>query len=161
MARSLSAALTVAMLSSETGECPLVLLTIQHHSLPDAVRLSSDFDNTLSRGVIFVAYPFDLVLPDDQEETSPRARLQVDNVAREIVALARAGGDPPTVLMEIIRASAPDVVEASFGPFNFAGPEWDDMFVSTDLELKDTGQEPYPYQRYTPDLFFGLFRQLA
>jgi hypothetical protein len=165
--RSLAAALREAMFSAETDVVPLALLTISHPSLGEPIRLCSDAasetgaNNITRGGELFVAYPFDLVLPTDLDDQPPRARLTVDNIAREIVQLARVANPAPTVLMEIINAAAPDEQGAVFGPFRFGAPEYDDYTVTTDLVIDDHSLDAYPHKRYTAEHFPALFRQLA
>lgn len=156
-----------AMMAQETAVVPLALLTITHPSLAVPIRLCSDAvsatgaTNVVRGGETYVAYPFDLILPSDTDEGPPRARLTVDNVAREIVQLVRAASPAPQVTMDIINAAAPDDTAATFGPFKFGTPEYDDYQVTTDLVIADNTLEPYPYRRYSAEHFPALFRQLS
>lgn len=155
------------MMAQDTAVVPLALLTITHPSLAAPIRLVNDAVSatgatTIVRGgQTYVAYPFDLILPSDTDDGPPRARLTVDNVAREIVQLVRSAAPAPQVTMDIINAAAPDDAPASFGPFKFGTPEYDDYQVTTDLVLADNTLEPYPYRRYSAEFFPALFRQLS
>lgn len=156
--RSLSSAMRAAIHASETSEVILVLLTLSH---PDIFtqRFVNNNANIVSRGETYVAYPFDITLPDDRDDEAVRVRLSIDNVDRSLVLAVRSiNSRPPTFTIEVIRAAAPDVVEV--GPFRCSlhNAEWDQFVVSGELAYEDTQNEPFPRFKYTPDRFPGLFR---
>jgi hypothetical protein len=164
----MAAALRQAMMAPDTAVVPLCLLTITHPSLAVPIRLCNDavsavsgVTNVVRGGQTYVAYPFDIVLPSDTDEGPPRARLTVDNVAREIVQLVRSAAPAPEVTIDIVNAAAPDDAAATFGPFKFGTPEYDDYQVTTDLVIADNTLEPYPYKRYSAEHFPALYRQLS
>lgn len=157
MSRSVSLTLRQAANAPETGEVFLVLLTIDHPDLPVPLRVSSDGVDTLSRGETFVACPFGLTLPDDGDERPPKARLTIDNVDRAIVKAVRGITTAPRVLIEVVLASDPDLVEASFPDFELQEARFDALTVEGELGLESFFREPYPAQRFTPAGFPGLF----
>ena len=146
--RSLTAALRYIMMQQETGEVVLVLLTITHPSLSEPIRLVNDATsesgstNLVRGGQTYVAFPFDIQLPTDVDSEAPRARLTVCNVSREIVAFARSANPAPEVMIEIVRAAAPDEGGTVFGPLEFGSPEIDDLWVTTDLVSTDESLMP-------------------
>ncbi|MFH1158065.1 MAG: DUF1833 family protein, partial [Pseudomonadota bacterium] len=89
MSRTVSSPTRQALYAAETGEAFLILLTLNHASLSAPIRVTSDGVETTSRGNVFAAFPFELVLPDDQDNVSPRARLVIDNIDRQIVQAVR------------------------------------------------------------------------
>ena len=157
MSRSISASSRQALYAPESGEAFLVLLTLSHTSLPQPIRVTSDAVTTTSRGNSFMPFPFDLVLPDDQENRSPRARLVIDNVDRQIVQAVRSLSTAPTALIEIVRAASPDTVEAQFVDFKLTNVTYDALRVEGDLTLEDFTAEPFPSAIFSPSLFPGLF----
>lgn len=160
MPRVLSTALRSATLAQNTDEAVIMLLRIDHASLGNfAYRLCGDLVPLVSRGETYVPFPFELALPDDVEERPPRAQLTVDNVSREIVRFVRnlPSGTPPTVEIELVRALAPNTVEATWGPFTLSEPSYDALTVSGELMADDRSQEPFPEGRYTPNFFPALF----
>lgn len=157
MSRSVSTTAKAALFAPETGEAFLILLTLSHPDLAVPIRVSSDAVNTISRGDLFIAYPFDLTLPDDEEQRPPRARLVIDNVDRQIVATIRTLQSAPTLLIEIIRASDPNTVEAKFSDFKLFDITYDSQVITADLTLEDFTAEPYPAATFSPSLFPGLF----
>lgn len=157
MSRVLSSLTRQALYAAETGEAFLILLTISHPNLDTPVRVTSDSVQTASRGNTFVPFPFDLSLPDEHEMRSPRARLVIDNVDRQIVQVVRSLSSAPTVLIEIIRAADPDTVEAQFFDFKLTGVSYDAQRVEGDLTIEDFVAEPYPAASFSPGFFPGLF----
>lgn len=157
MSRTLSSQSLSALNAPETQDAFLVLLTISHADLASPIRVTSDAVDTSSRGNAFVAFPFELSLPDDEEGKSPRARLVIDNVDRSIVRTVRGLTSSPTVLIEIVRTAAPDIVEAKFEDFRFTDISYDSRAVEGDLTIEDFTAEPYPAASFSPSLFPGLF----
>jgi hypothetical protein len=157
MTRPLTAATRRAIFVPETDEVFLTLLTLNHASLESPLRVTSDAVDTTSRGNLFTAYPFDLSLPDDNEERAPRARLSIDNIDRTIIRAIRSLDTPPEVLIEIVRAADPDTVEASFSDFKLTNVRYDAHLVQGDLSVEDFTTEPFPSSVFSPSLFPGLF----
>lgn len=157
MSRNLSLLARQAVYAPQTDEAFLVLLTLAHPDLSAPVRVSSDAVDTVSRGAVFVAFPFGIVLPDDDERRSPRARLVIDNVDRTIVQTIRGLVTPPVLTIEVVRAAAPDIVEAVFTDFRLANVVYDARVVEADLCVEDFTMEPFPAACFTPSLFPGLF----
>lgn len=155
--REVSPTMLQAMLAPETGEAPIVLLTISHASLATPIRVAGYDQDVTSRGETFVAYPFEITLPTDSGEAAPRARLSIDNVDRSIVAAVRqATGTPPQVTIEVILASSPDTLEASFPVFELRNVKSNALTVDAELTFDGLASEPYPAGRFTPAAFPGV-----
>lgn len=157
MSRDVSLSLRAAVNAPETDEVFLVLLTVDHAGLAQPIRVTSDAVDTMSRGETFVAFPFELTLPEDGEDRPPRARLRIDNVDRQIVKAVRSIASAPTVLMEIVRAAEPDTVEAVFPDFRLRDVIYDALTVEGELTLESFLAEPYPAATFSPADFPGLF----
>ena len=157
MSRALTLSALQAVNAQETDEVFLVLLTLAHDSLIQPVRVTSDAVDTLSRGESFIAYPFDLSLPEDSEALTATAHLSIDNVDRVIIAALRGLQDSPAVTVEIVRAAAPDTVEAVFPDFRLSEIQYDAATVTGTLTIEDFTAEPYPAVVFAPAGFPGLF----
>lgn len=157
MSRDVSLLARQALYAAQTEDAFFVLLTMDHPGLTEPVRVTSDAVDTLSRGMVFVAFPFSIVLPDDDERRSPRARLVIDNIDRTIVQTVRSLVTPPVLTIEVIRAADPDTVEAVFTDFRLANVVYDSCVVEADLCVEDFTMEPFPANSFTPSLFPGLF----
>lgn len=140
-----------------TDDVWLVLLTIDHADLAAPIRVVNNTEEITSRGDSFTAYPFDIVLPDARDDAAPRAKIEIDNVSREIGQAIRTISSAPSVLIEIIRAAAPDTVELSWSQFTMRNIKWSAGKVSGDLMLEDFTVEPFPAGIFSPASFPGLF----
>ena len=157
MSRHITPQTRAAIYAPETDEVFIILLTLHHAGMEVPLRVCSGGQETTSRGETFVAYPFALTLPEDEDGRAPRARLSIDNVDRQIVVAVRGLTSSPQVLIEIIRAAAPDVVEATFEDFRFTNIAYDSWVVTGDLTVEDFTAEPYPAASFSPSLFPGIF----
>ena len=155
--RDVSLTFRQAVNAEETGEAFLILITIDHADLAQPIRVSSDAVDTESRGETFHACPFDLSLPDDPDQGSAAARISIDNVDRDIVIALRSISTAPSVTMELVLASDPDTVEASFEDFELKHADYDALVVQGDLSIESFMSEPFPGDIFSPACFPGVF----
>ena len=140
----------------ETDDVFLVLLTITHDDITP-IRVVNNNENITSDGNLFVAYPFEITLPDSTGDGTPSAQLVIDNVSREIAESIRSISTAPKVTISVIRAADPDTIEITFAPFTLRNVKWDMMKVSGDLSMEDIALEPFPIGQFSPAQFQGLF----
>lgn len=157
MSRNTTLATRTAINASGTGEVFLILLTLSHPTLEEPLRVTSDAVATISREQVFSPFPFELTLPDDAEGSPPAARLSIDNIDRRVVLAIRSLQSAAYILIEIVRASAPDVIEAKFEDFRLTDVSYDSQVVAGNLSLEDFISEPFPAAIFSPGLFPGLF----
>lgn len=158
MPRDVSAAARAALYAGQTGEVFVVLLDVEHPSFVAALRVCSDNRPTVSGGNTYEPFPFDITLPDENEEAPPRVTLRIDNVDRRVVSeIRRIVGAPARVIVRVVLASSPDTVEA--GPFEFTlrDVSYDAQAVEGTLMFEDILNEPFPSDTFTPSRFPSLF----
>lgn len=150
---------TRVLLSRESGEAIIVLITIMHPSLPEPVRLclNQPGKDITSNGEVFKATFFDVRLVSDTEE-QPSARLTVANVNREVGALIDGLDDAPTITIDIVLASNPDRIEKSFPQLLLRRASWDASMAEGDLGVEDYDNTPWPGMAVTPALFPAMFK---
>lgn len=158
--RALSTALRAAITAQESGDPLLPLLTITHDDLAVPIRLVRNPTNITSRGVEFLAFAFDVSLPDDVDDHPPRASLVIDNVSLELVEILRTLREPPEMLLELIFASTPDTVEVAWQAFLLDQPTWDVRSIEATLTLEETMLEEFPPHAFTPAAFPGVFKAI-
>ncbi|MGH6879272.1 DUF1833 family protein [Hypericibacter sp.] len=148
-----------AAFAPETDEVFLQLLTIDHSSFSQPIRVVHNNEDVVSRGNLYTAYPFDITLPDDDGQKPPEVTVRIDNVARDIVLAIRMipAGAPPTITLEVIMASTPNTVEA--GPYGFTLRDVtaDAAAVEGQITFEDILNESFPADEYTPASHPGLF----
>ncbi|MCB1833599.1 MAG: DUF1833 family protein [Geminicoccaceae bacterium] len=157
MPRQLDPAFRAGLLAQATSEGAIALVTISHAALGDPIRLSGDAVDTISRGETFIAFPFDLILPDDRDGGPPRAEFVIGNVDRSITALLRSISTPPEFLIELVRMDDPDSVQASWSRLKLTEPRWDLIKVTMTLVSGDRGTRRFPKDRFLPSAFPGLW----
>jgi len=166
MVRPVSNALKQAVNAQETDKAFIILLTLEHEDLSAPIRVTQDSMQDLpisggrgviSRGNEFVALPFEIVLPDENEDQSPRAKLKIDNISREIVAAVRSITSPASAMLEIVLSQDPDVVEMQLLDFQLRNVTYDAFVVEGDLTVEQFDLEPFPAGRITPSRFPGVF----
>lgn len=160
MPRPLSSALKIAMHAQQTGEALLAITQISHASILNGpLRLVNDLQDFVSDGVTYTALPFQITLPSAGEEGRPSVRLVVDNVDRSMVAAIRGipPGSTPTVQIDLVLASQPDVIELSFPSLSLRNVDYDQFVIEGTLALDEDDREPIPFMSFTPQLFPGLF----
>ena len=156
MARSLSAAAVASMNAQQTGEVWLVLLTITHADLPSTLRFVNNNEDVISGGQTFTAFPFEIILPNQDPDTPPRASLRIDNVDRQIVTALRTLTSAPTIQFDIVLASQPSTVEATFPGMKLMGATYTAATVSGEIGPEPLFTEPVTIQM-TPSRFPGMF----
>jgi hypothetical protein len=168
MSRSVSANFRSAVYSQSTDEVPVLLVTMEHDNLTEAIRVSTDnadqFDvdgeitrGTISNGENFIFYPMAITLPDDSEESVTSASLTIDNIDRTIMREIRQLTDSPTITMQVVLASSPDTIEAEFDSFKFDSISADALTITGQLSLEHFYREPFPGTSMLPSNFPGMF----
>jgi hypothetical protein len=160
MSRDVSLDFIAAVNAQETDEAFIVLVTIDHPDLPEPVYLNNSGANLVSRTIPFLACPFQPTLSDDSDDRPPQAKLVIDNIDRTLVAslrLAAAGGVAPVVTLELVKASAPDVVEAAFTDFEMREITYDSLTIEAILTLEGLFKEPACGYSFSPTYFSGLY----
>ena len=131
--------------AQETGTAWLVLLTLDHPDLDRPIRVTSDGVATTSNGEVFESFPFEVTLPDDVEGRAPQARLRIDNTSQEIIALLRGLVTPPSLAIQIVRSTNPDVIEREWAGLEWRASSWDIGAITGTLAVDDLATEEFPY----------------
>ena len=142
---TISAAGLDELAAQETGTAWLVLLTLDHPDLDRPIRVTSDGVATTSNGEVFESFPFEVTLPDDVEGRAPQARLRIDNTSQEIIALLRGLVTPPSLAIQIVRSTNPDVVEREWAGLEWRASSWDIGAITGTLAVDDLATEEFPY----------------
>jgi hypothetical protein len=157
MSRTLSLAMLMTAFAQETGEAIIPLITISHAEWDETIRVAMNGTDIESRGETFIAYPFDLVVPDDSSDRPPQASLTIDNIDRRITESLESTITPPTIDIEIIRSSDPETVEVSWEGLTLREVKYNKTAVSGTLTYEDMVKESFPKGTFTPAYFPGLF----
>jgi hypothetical protein len=158
MARTYSAQYksTLAKVSGE--ETPRILLQINHPALTNPIRVINDTLNLTSNGFEYIAFPFEVTLPDDFENKLPKATLSINNVGKDLMFWieSTAGGQGSTATFSQVMRSRPNQIEwsISMSLFNVMATNLD---VSAELGFENLFAKPAVSIQYRPTNSPGLF----
>lgn len=147
------------MLADRTSEVFITLLKIDHASFANPILLAYNTEPVVRADGTYQPYPFQVNLPDQDEDSLPQVTVTVDNVDLTVNdAIRTLTGDPPTVTMMVVLADSPDTVEA--GPFIYSlqNAQADAQTIQGALGFEsDIFSQQVPSQTYTPVSSPGLF----
>lgn len=146
-----------AINAPSTGEIFLVLLTLSHALLPSSLYFVNNYANVVSNGITYIAWPFDIPLPELGGDALPQLTLTIDNVDRSIADSIKAITTPIDVTLQWVLASSPNVIEGGPLYFRLRGVEIDMTTIQGTLMFEDLLNEPFPYETYVPATAPGLF----
>lgn len=146
-----------AFFQQQTDEVPLLILTIAHADLASPIRVVNNTENITSGGNVYVAFPFEIKLPNLSSEDMPRATITICNVDRQIVQAIRSISSKPDITLSLILAGDPNTIEVGPYEFKLSGVSYDAFTVEGTLSYDNFLDEPYPGDKFTPGQFPGLF----
>lgn len=158
MSRSLSNAAARNVLSTSADEPLLAAIEITHPELEVPARFVNDTQDITIEGNTFFACRFDLTLPDDQDEQVPEARLEVDNIGRELTQWLEQsqGGKGAKCRIIMVLRSAPNNIEFDM-TLDLTGLEISNFRVAGDLGFKNTLMQSAVTVRFDPSTTPGAF----
>lgn len=160
MARQVSLDGMRAMFAQETGEVPLMCLTLEHPSWDEGpIRVVYNTEAVVRAAGVFYPAPFDISLPNEQSEQVPQVTLTMLNMESSIVQEIKSITGRIKVTLEIVLASQPDVLEA--GPFELYSMActYDSEQIQATLGYEeDILNTLFPAEKYTPANSPGMFQ---
>ena len=146
------------LLATSADEPFLVAIEITHPDLSIPARFVNDSVNLTILGAQFFATAFRVALPDDKEQQVPQARLEVDNVGRELtqwLEYSRGGKGARCRIIQVLR-SDPNVIEFDM-TLDLTGLSIDNMTVSGVLGFQNTLGQSAVAVRFDPQTSPGLW----
>lgn len=138
----------------------LMLLEISRPSAPAPLRLVNDTRNLTTLGYEWIALPFSITLPNDKAKEVPRARLQMDNVGREITADLEGllPGEALKATITMVHRSTPAVIDFQFAA-PLSGVRVDATTVSATMGRDDIMRMSAVLLRFDPATAPALFTE--
>jgi len=155
---SYSNAFKLAVLSPNTSEVLLWLLTLEHPSTSTIYRFVNNLDAITSRGNNYIAFPFKFILADDDGNTLPQINIVIDNVNRDLMDILRSYADGLTIKAEIILASQPNTVEYTIEDLVVKSVQYNAQEVTMTAQVEDLMNQRFPANDYLPRSFAGMFK---
>ncbi|KDD44830.1 PF08875 domain protein [Bordetella bronchiseptica OSU095] len=158
MTRQLSTQAKRNVNATSADEPLLELIEITHPDLAVPARFVNDTEDIQVEGHAFLACRFDLSIPDDQAEQVPGARLEVDNIGRELTQWLEysQGGKGAKCRLILLLRSNPSNLEMDM-TMDLTGLEITNFRVSGDLGFKNTLMQSGVAMRFDPLTAPGVF----
>lgn len=154
--RTLSADGLKEIFSQDSGDVFLNLVTIDHDDLDTPIRVVNNNEDISHGGETYVAFPFEVNLPPEQEESMPYATLKIDVVDQQISQVIRELQTRPTVTLEVIRVSINPTTQAktitseiSVGDFVLSNVSYNHLSLTAKIGF----EENFLTQNATKDIF--------
>ena len=157
MPRDLSLAALQAMLAQSTDVVLVSLLEVNHASLSSPIRLVNNTEDIVSGGNTYTAAAFQATLPPDADKRNPTAQIVVSNVDQAMITALRTVTSAPTFTLSVVNAATPDTAE--YGPLEMDLRDYEvsAQTIRMNLSQTDLTQEGFPYLKFDPPTFPGLF----
>lgn len=116
MATQVSSASRSQLQATDDPHGFIELLLIEHSSWPSPVRIVSDTRDWVIGGHTYIGLPVRFKLPSQAQGENPRARLQMDNVGRELTGLLEGlpVGASLLATLQVVSRATPEVVDYEF-----------------------------------------------
>ena len=147
-----------AVVSQNTDEVFLFLLTLDHDDLVSPIRVVNNVENITSNGRVYTAFPFNLILPQDDGDTLPQVIISLSNVDLSLVDEIRSLTGALTVTLEVVLASSPNTIEMSIDGMQTISIQYDAQTIQATCQVEDTMNLIFPSDAYLPFNFPGLFQ---
>lgn len=150
---------TIALIAANSAESSEAFLTLIEISPPGAAALR--FVNNLApvthQGQVYQAWAFTVRWPDKRESGLPQVALVIDDVARAASQAIRAADAPIPMVLKMVLASTPDIVE--YGPVEaeLTQARIDGKDVEAQVTVSTVLDESVCKDLFSPGLFPGLF----
>ena len=144
---------TRAIRARETGEVLLELVTVSHSAFGATIRRVDNTEDIVSRGETWIAKPTEVTLPRESDRGATSGRIVLDDTDLAISAEFRKASTPPTVLIEIVRASATETVDRAYRSLEATGMRVDGTSVVLTIGLADYRREAFPSVAFGTDGF--------
>jgi hypothetical protein len=152
-----TAAFREALYGADLNDAIVALLTIAHADFP-VLRLARNTEDVVSRGETYSGCAFRGTLPEDDGETLPTVKVTVDHVDQALTDALRSVAEGAEMTLELVLASAPDVVESGPYFFRVTSAMWNWQELSLTLGYEDLLNLPYPADSLDPQVAPGLFK---
>lgn len=157
-----------------SGEIHAILFEINHPALDAPVRLSTDNTERLSvdplyygtrstwRGANPVTDPYlwvvaSALLPSDKEDAPAAGTLLLENLDRDMVRVVRSFTDLATIHMAVVLADSPNVPDLEYVGMEILSADIDNGIITLTFGRENIEKEPVPVDRFSRNLFPGLF----
>jgi len=146
----------------ETREIWLILMEIDHSSLAEPFYLVNNSEKITVTGtpdIDYLAYPFSVILGNDDGEKLPTVNIEFDNVDRLLIETIRSISDSPDITIKLVLASQPEEVEIEISDLKLREITYDMYKISGILYADDILNQKWPKDVVSKAAgYLGLFK---
>lgn len=159
---SLSVTALVEMAKRESGDPPLILLTISHPDLPEPIRLAhnpgTDVTSSISGGSeTYTGTWVDVTMMGNEPGEISRAAIRIDDTLRVIRAALADLTSLPTADIDVVMESEPNTAIASHRSLRIGSTTTDAINVEAQLDGPAFLSEVVPGLTMTREVAPGLY----
>lgn len=152
-----SPAFIAAITGQNTAEAVVHLVTIEHADFVAPLRYCTGGEDIVSNGATFTARAMKVQTPGEGEPGARRARILIDNIEQDAVASLRSvQTGRPSVTIETILASDPDLIELSYPALELRAFSPSGDSIDIEIAPRDDSEEEFPVQTFSPMRTPGL-----
>lgn len=166
--RDISPSLREAAYAQETDKVLIALLTINHPSFSQPIRVTDepleDFGNEIygvtSRGEQYIFVPFDVDFPDEDEQLVQFLEVRLDSTDRSIIDAIRTAASSnvfPTAMAEVVLHDNPDVPDMVVTGLRLKMAQYNNGILTGRFSTEHTDSQVFPANFFRPSLFPGIF----
>lgn len=144
--------------AANKASSPIVWLTLLTFTIPGRtpLRVVNNTEDIVSRGNTFLSCGFEIILPNDDGDSMPNVKLTIPNADLLIIDWIRGFPIAPTLMMEIVLSSQPDIVERSIDWMRLANVTYDALQITGTLSVENVLSAGFPCEKYSPVRFPAL-----
>jgi hypothetical protein len=157
MSNNLSTQLVSEMYGQVSGNPFLSLFTLSHPNFAEDIYLVNNAEDIISRGITFSAFPVNISLPPDNNESAREVQILFDNVSLELIDEFRSVTTPIQMKLEMVLASTPNIVQYSLEELKLKAIQYNKTNITANLVMDDFLSSGVTSERYTPSNFPGIF----
>ncbi|MCL2272406.1 MAG: DUF1833 domain-containing protein [Treponema sp.] len=148
---------TAAVLAPETEKVFLHLLTIEVTE-GAVLRFADNNQNVTSRGNVYYAAGFTIILPEQTENAPRPCRLAIDNTDLSIYqTIKQAAGKEVMVTVCVVVSDTPDIYERGPLKYKLRNVRATKETISGEVHDFYLSDRRFPKDTYTPEDFEGMF----
>jgi hypothetical protein len=139
------------LFAEESSSVLLILLIIDHDSLPEPIRVVNNNVNVDYDSKTYIAFPFKISLPGETDENIGDVALEIDAVDQTIINTIRSLNSRPSASIIVIRAPSVGNIEKVLELNDFVLSNV--SYTALTLRAKLGYQEQFLTQKATKDIF--------
>lgn len=141
---------------SNSSDPLLMLFEITFPTGPTTYYYVNNTEDVTSNGILYTAFPFEFILPDDSLNSEPEISIRLSNVGLELISDFRVNTESITAKVSLVFASAPDISELNITNLIIKGIAYNQTVIDVMMGYEDILNIKIPSYTYSATDFPGL-----